>query len=572
MSDEGRGWECEVSVHRITTEPVSLQILSHHRARFATESKSEGWEGAGSFRPTRHRAWRPICLSRPTDSPPTNSLHSTILIYRLLRLRILQGLRSPFLVKNLASGAVAAFFVVVPMLAFVAIGGAGFPLLLKKEGVDPTVAVESGIVPALLVLALAAAYVHRSLQLTVLPLLSRPVKRRTIAWVMVAWSGVNVTQGLALVIALSMWSTGVFLQIDTGPALAWLAGLGLAVAALQVLAHLLRVLLHRTLMGFLATGVIGAGLLLLDLFSASSMTAEAGRIFFASLRNGEVLLPLLVAAVTVGLALLARRATRPILYTDDLGRDAAANRPSRDALRRLPVVLRTDARLMLRNRRTRMIAFNCLLWPFFGMTQIMLGLQQDQVISIIVGSALLPIGSLTFYLVHARRLRGQFFDGLLVRPISTAALTRSMMYLSDVALSAGVAVGVVYLSVVSPEHVPLLLAFGLYGAGVAHIVGAFTSLLPTNPYPPNLGNFDMTGATVGGSATGIIFASNVVVGGLPVVLCFLAPSLTAWYVAAVPAAAGLAGLAARPMLTRYASTLRNRRRYTLASGYRGDGS
>jgi hypothetical protein len=339
-----------------------------------------------------------------------------------------------------------------------------------------------------------------------------------------------------------------------------------------VVAHLLRVLLHRTMIGFFATGVIGAGLLLLDLFSPGSVTAEAGSVFFSSLRNGEPLLPVLVAAATVGLALLARRVTLPLLYTDDLGRDVSANRPSRDALRRLPAVLRTDARLLLRNRRTRMIVFNCLLWPFFGMTQIMLGVQQDQVISIIVGAALLPIGSLTFYMVHARRLRGQFFDGLLVRPISGAALTRSMMYLSDVGLCVGVTVGVVYLSFVSPAHLPLILGFGLYGVGVAHLVGAFTSLLPTNPYPPNLGNFDMTGTAVGGSAMGIIFASNVAVGGLPVVLCFLAPSLTTWYVAAAPAVVGLAGLAARPTLIRYATTLRDRRRYTLASGFRGDGS
>lgn len=477
----------------------------------------------------------------------------TLLYQQFLRFR-----RSSALSQRVATLGLGVLFGYLPILALVILAGAGLPFLLAEQGVDVVPALESGVLPGILCLAPLAAYLHRQLPIDPAPFLVRPVSRATLVVATTLRSSLNLTQMGVAVVLVSMWATGILPSVPVGGAIGSLAAWAACLALLHFIAQGLRVLLHRSLIGFLCASAALVSVLIGDLAFGPAATAFFSEWLLGGCRTGSPAAGLVLTGTAALSAFTTHAALRRLFYLDrTLSR--RSGHASRGVLRTLPPMLRTDLRLFLRTTRMRMLLLNAALFTFLAGINTYNAIQGGSSFLWFNALFMIPLPALLVTMPLGRS-RCRYADGISVLPSPDRAETWSPMYIADGLAVAGAALVVPMTLALAPSVSPLVLSTYLYTFGVVNAYGVFMGGWLETPHDPNAGIFDMQG-TPGGNQFGPAFAANLVCAALPAGLATLAPSPTAWQAWVPLLIAGTVGLAARKVLVRRIVAEHRKRRY-----------
>lgn len=476
----------------------------------------------------------------------------------LLQQQVLRFRRSSALSQRVATLGLSVLFGYLPILALVILVGAGLPFLLAEQGVDVVPALESGVLPGILCLAPLAAYLHRQLPIDPAPFLVRPVSRATLVVATTLRSSLNLTQiGIATVL-ISMWATGILPNVPVGGAIGSLAAWAACLALLHCIAQGLRVLLHRSLIGFFGASAVLVGALVGDLAFGPGATASFSEWLLGGCRTGSLPAGLLLTGTAALTAFAAHTALRRLFYLDRT-QSRRSGHASRGVLRILPSMLRTDLRLFLRSTRMRVLLLNAALFTFLAGINTFNAIQGDSSLLWFNALFMIPLPALLVTMPLGRS-RCRYADGLSVLPSPDRAETWSPLYIADALAVAGAVLVVPLTLALAPSASPLVLGTYLYTFGVVNVYGVFMGGWLETPHDPNAGMFDMQG-TPDGNQFGPTFAANLVCAALPAGLAVLAPSPTAWQAWVPLFVAGTVGLAARRVLVRRVVAEHRKRRY-----------
>ena len=489
------------------------------------------------------------------------------MFWSLLRFQFVRTYRSSTLATRIASTGIAVLFAYLPLGGLLLLTGLGLPYVLREQGIDPVTAAESVILPALLCAAPFVAYFHRRIQAPLPALLSRPIRRAKLATALVVMNAVNVSMGVTTVLLVAYGSTGILPRVDPVPAIVWLIGALAVVAGFHGVCQVLRLTLHRSVAAFGAAGVALIAGTLADSFVGAAWVSAWSTWLFSGVRELDVVAIITLMAGVGVLFTAAKRWMSHTLYLDRLLGDSHTRRASRDGLRTLGPLARTDLRLLLRNSRMRVLALQCILMGGAAAIYAALSLKPDQEFQLAVAAFWASATSLN-YLQVSQRARKNFTDGLAARPIPFRQLSQSVLGIADLLTAVTAVIALVTAAFLVPAgYVILLGATFVYVAGIVNGTCAVVSVVIRAPYNPDGGMFSLQGSA-GGSQFLPVLAMNLGCVAPVAAALLLVPNPTVWYVPAGIAAVGATGLAARPILLSYLASFHKRRRHTLMEHYR----
>lgn len=489
------------------------------------------------------------------------------MLWSLLRFQALRIFRSSTVATQIATTGLAALFAYIPIGGLLLLTGLGLPYVLREQGMDPVAAAEPVILPALLCAAPFVAYFHRQVRAPLPALLSRPVPRTRLANALTVVSALNISMGVLTVLVVAYWATGIAQGVALVPALAWLVCGLVVIAGFHFVCQILRLTLHRSMTAFAAAGITLVAGTLADSFTGPGWTSSGSAWLFAGVRGLDgIVIPTLFASVGCLFA-VSRSWMTQMLYLDRLLGDASKRRASRDFLRDLGPVIRTDLRLLLRNSRARLVGAMFLYAPILVVMYIDLSTQPGQSYQILVAGLWVGVASVN-YLGMSQRARNGFMDGLATRPVSFREMTESVLRIADGGIAMGAVIAFLTMPFIAPlSYLWLVGAIFLYVAGVVNSTASVASVLIRAPYEPQGGMFDMQGTPDGDQFIPIFLLNLGALVPLFLIL-FFAPDPTHGWVSAVIGGIGGAGFAARRVFLQTITGLHHERRHTLMESYR----
>jgi len=484
----------------------------------------------------------------------------------LIGFQILRSFRSSALAERVATTGLAVLFAYLPVGALFLFGSAGLPFFMENQGIDPLAAAEKAMLPVLLCTAPFMAYFHQRVTAPLPALLSRPVSRSRIARTFTITSALNLSMAASGVLLLCYWATGVARTVSPVSAIAWIAAALAVLTCAHLIAHGLRVVLHDSSALFaVVSGALLAGVLA-DSFAGFGWTGQTGRWMFEGARTLAIVPPLTLLGATAALFATVQRLQARILYLDQLSDRSSEGRPSRDIFRRLSPVLRTDLRLLLRNRRMQISTLSTVVITALAGGFFVLAARSGDTLQLFLACMYVSAPGL-FYLALAQRARSRFMDGLAARPLPFKQMSRAVLRVADTLLGASAVLAVVIVGVQAPSYIPLTVAALLYSAGISNSVGVFVSTLIRAPFDVRGGMVSLQGSADGSQMVPVALANLTSFAPLLGFLFFV-PSLTAWYVPATVAAVGLVGIGLRPVVLSGVAAFHRKQRYQLMERYR----
>lgn len=484
----------------------------------------------------------------------------------LIRFQILRSFRSSALAERVATTGLAVLFAYLPVGALFLFGSAGLPFFLENQGIDPLAAAEKAMLPVLLCTAPFMAYFHQRVTAPLPALISRPVSRSRIARTFTITGALNLSMAASGVALLCYWATGVARTVSPVSAIAWIAATLAVLTCAHLIAHGLRIVLHDSSALFaVVSGALLAGVLA-DSFAGFGWTGQTGRWMFEGARTLAIVPPLTLLGAAVTLFVTVQRLQANILYLDRFSGQVSKAHPSRDGFRDLSAVLRTDLRLILRNRRVQIAALSTVITSMLAPSFFVLAAQSGKEMLLLLGCFTISAPS-TQYLTLAHRARSEFMDGLAARPLPFQQLTGCAVRIADTLVAASAALAVMLVLASDPAYVPLTVGAFLYSAGVANNIGAFVSTLFRTPFDINAGMVSLQGSADGRQMLPIVLSNFSAIAPL-VGFLFLVPSLTVWYVPTTLAAVGLAGIGLRPVVLSSIAAFHRRHRHRIMQRYR----
>ena len=489
------------------------------------------------------------------------------MIWSLLRFQFVRAYRSSTLATQIATTGLAALFAYIPIGGLLLLTGLGLPYVLREQGIDPVTAAESVILPALLCAAPFVAYVHRRIQAPLPALLSRPSPRGRLATALTVTGAMNVSMGVLTTVVICYWSTGVATDTSLVPAILWIVGGLVALAGFHFVCQLLRLTLHRSILAFGAAGASMIVVTLADSFVGAAWLSAGSAWLFSGVRSFDgIAISVLVASVSLLFA-ASQSWLRHTLYLDRLLGEPSKRRASRDFLRDLEPLIRTDLRLLLRNSRGRQVAANFFFLPVLSVLYIDLSMQPGQGYQLIFAGVWAAFANVN-YLGISQRVRYRFMDGLAARPISFREMTTSVLRIADMATAACGAIAIALTAFLVPVgYVSVVAAIFLYVGGVVNGLCAYVSVIIRAPFEPQGGMFDFQGTPEGDQFIPVLLLNLAGLFPLGLILAFV-PDVTHWTVITGIGGLGVIAIAMRGMIVDSVTRLHRRRRHRLMDSYR----
>ena len=517
-------------------------------------------------------------------------MRSLRLVLRIFAHHIWFHARTGWLELQLATRVVLFLFVVVP--ALVGLTTSVFLFRVPAHVAETNIASGSGLEPWILLALGAYALFTPFLSTRHLAIQSYqlyPIREWVLTGVAGIYSLVRVRTFLAISLLVALWIKNVLPHVPARASMVWLLLLTSLLVASHWVGDALRLLRGQNSFAFLTTIALGTGAWVLELVLGLPTTRAVSAALAATMAGGGassilssmggILWPLVAAGTAIGASFEFWR-SRVLV---ELRRERASGTPGVHLLARcdrlwrrlfdqplpLSTLVTTEIRLLFRNTRTKFFVVNIFVYVTLGAGMFLVGPYLAgplQWLYLCVGTIYLVSFSSLAYTAHAYRIKCNHFDGLFARPLSPSRLCQPILHVSIVATVAGLVPWVLVLCVISPSHVVPILAFGTYNLGVAVPVFMVTATQETQPYEPNLGAFDMSGAFV--SKLKLHYAVLLGISMLPLIIPLFLSGLaqTLGYVAV--GTCGVAGMMARPWWISLGARRLHQKKYSLLSSFR----